>query len=90
MAVTDILLVFFVLLQFGDIYTTYRILKSGGRELNPVMARLFDSIGLVPALIIVKTAAIVAVWLVDNIYLTGVLCVIYAAVIEHNARQFRK
>jgi hypothetical protein len=35
------LLILYVLLQAADVYTTLTVLKQGGRELNPVMAKLF-------------------------------------------------
>ncbi len=35
------LLILYVLLQAADVYTTLTVLKQGGRELNPVLAKLF-------------------------------------------------
>jgi hypothetical protein len=35
------LLILFCVLQAADAYTTLTVLKQGGRELNPVMAKLF-------------------------------------------------
>ena len=62
-----ILFLFFVLLQLGDIYTTYRILKCGGRELNPVVAKLMDKIGRLNGLLAIKTPIILLV-LLTTIY----------------------
>ena len=82
----DILLIFFALLQLGDIYTTYRILKNGGRELNPVMAELFKLFDVLPALLVVKMLVIVLVWWADIFYLTMGSCVAYVAVVSNNFR----
>ena len=35
------LLILFCVLQAADVYTTLTVLKQGGRELNPVLAKLF-------------------------------------------------
>ena len=35
-------LIVFVLLNAADIYTTHTVLKQGGRELNPILAKLFE------------------------------------------------
>ena len=50
----------FILLQAADIYTTNRLLSNGGRELNPVMARMFAEFGVLPSLVITKAAACAA------------------------------
>lgn len=51
----ELLLVAFIILQLADGVTTYRILSDGGRELSKMYRFLFDKIGMVPALILVKT-----------------------------------
>lgn len=86
MIITGIMLIVFVLLQLGDIYTTHRILSYGGRELNPVMAKMFNWYGLLPTLIWIKVLAIGAVWWVDSLYLTAISCIVYAAVVANNFR----
>jgi len=54
-----ILLAIFISLQCGDFYTTYTILKTGkGYEANPILAWIFDKIGYVTGLAIVKGLAI--------------------------------
>jgi hypothetical protein len=40
-----ILLLTFVLLQLGDVFTTSSVLAAGGREANPVMAAAMASLG---------------------------------------------
>ncbi len=51
----EFLLVVLALLQILDIYTTYNILKLGGRELNPILNKLFDKVGVIPGLIVPKS-----------------------------------
>lgn len=51
----EILILILVVLQLLDIYTTHNILKLGGRELNPLLARLFQLIGAMPGLVLAKT-----------------------------------
>ena len=41
-------------LNLADIYTTHRILGRGGSELNPLMAKLFARVGVLPGLLLVK------------------------------------
>ncbi len=36
------LLILFCVLQAADVYTTLTVLKQGGRELNPLLAKLFE------------------------------------------------
>jgi hypothetical protein len=54
------LAVIFAALQAGDTHTTIRILKPGGRELNPFMRALMGRFGF-KALIVIKAAACAAV-----------------------------
>jgi hypothetical protein len=51
----ELLLIVLALLQILDIYTTYNILKLGGRELNPMLNKLFEKVGVVPGLIVPKS-----------------------------------
>lgn len=43
-------------LQIADAWTTIVILRRGGRELNPLLCRLMDRIGPLPALLASKLA----------------------------------
>jgi hypothetical protein len=96
------LLILFALLQVADIYTTHRILSQGGRELNPVMAWLFEKFGHLPALVVVKgiVVRLVARYMVGvtavafgyNIAGDTVLaafCIIYILIVFHNFNQIR-
>lgn len=56
------MLLAFALLQAADIWTTRVVLSLGGRELNPLMARLFRRFGFWPAVLWTKGAALALVW----------------------------
>ncbi len=89
----ETILALFILLQYADGWTTYRILKRDGRELNPVLAKLFDQFGVFPSLIVIKgTCAAAGVWLyVDQqMEILLLLSAIYAWVVGHNFRQIYK
>ena len=51
-------------LQVFDGWTTYTILKWGGVELNVVVRWFMDKLGVYPALVVSKTAAIALVWVI--------------------------
>lgn len=53
------LYVLFALLVAADGWTTWRIMKGGGKELNPVMRWLFARLGLEPAIIASRVLALV-------------------------------
>lgn len=78
----------FALLSVLDGVTTYQALhRTGTRESNPLMAFLFERIGIIPALAATKSAAIAAVWYTMGPYSLWVLvCVntFYAAVVWRN------
>lgn len=46
----------FVLVNVLDAITTVKALKLGGKELNPLMARMMGMVGVIPALVIMKVA----------------------------------
>ncbi len=86
---TIILFILFCVLQVGDVYTTHRVLSKGGREINPVMASLFDAFGdhLAP-LIAVKVLVCAAIWFfVTDPLILGGLCAFYLVVVLHNAKE---
>ena len=78
------LLILFVLLQAADAYTTLTVLKQGGRELNPVMAKLFTRFDPLTAMVIVKLVGVWALWYVNSWMLTLAACVVYAYVVNRN------
>lgn len=83
-------------LQLADAYTTHRVLSNGGRELHPVLARLFAIIGHIPGLLLTKAAYIAAIWwALPYLQATGyewvlwVLAVGYTGLIAFNLRSLR-
>ncbi len=78
------LLVFFILLQIGDIYTTHSVLKQGGRELNPILAKLFTRFDPLAVMVGIKLVGVWALWWVNSWMLTLAACVVYAYVVNQN------
>lgn len=89
-------------MQLLDIWSTRKILRGGGRELNPAMDWLMRLLGVMPALFLMK-ALVVALFAgllfalryagehqgLLTIMVTTVLgaaCLLYAAVLRHNWR----
>lgn len=57
-----VLLVLFIVLQGLDAWTTFRALQRPGCiEANPLVKRVMDAIGVIPALVVMKIFAIMAV-----------------------------
>jgi hypothetical protein len=82
--VNTALLVFFILLQIGDIYTTHSVLKQGGRELNPILAKLFTRFDPLAVMVGIKLVGVWALWWVNSWMLTLAACVVYAYVVNQN------
>jgi hypothetical protein len=78
------LLILFCLLQAADVYTTLTVLKQGGRELNPVLAKLFAKFDPLAVMVGIKLAGVWALWYVDMWMLTLAACVVYAFVLNQN------
>lgn len=77
-------LLIFVVLQALDIWTTLTALKRGYREMNPILARLFEVVDPFAALVAVKLVGIWALWWADMYWLTGLMCAMYVWVINNN------
>ena len=84
------LLFIFILLQIADSLTTVHILKNGGREANPLLAWLFNKVGMIPSLVVMKLLAIGAVTWAWNEWLTLGLDIIYFGVVSWNSYQIYK
>jgi len=91
--------VLLTVLQAFDGWTTWSILKAGGRELNPVLVKLIEVVGVVPALVVVKGVAAGLGWFialapVGDVRWRGtalaMVAVVYVAVAVSNWRQYRK
>lgn len=84
------LFVILVALNVVDVYLTLKILKRGGRELNPIMRVAMERLGQKQALIGVKLLVLGALYLVlpqvPEWALWGLIG-IYVLVVAHNARQ---
>jgi hypothetical protein len=87
-----VLFLILVALQAADAYTTWRVLRAGGRELNPALRLLMDRIGIVPALAVVKLVAVlfVGLFLLEHVVILLALVGLYAWVVQNNWRQMRK
>lgn len=85
--------VLFALLQLADAATTYVIVvKLKGVELNPVLRKVFDLIGVVPGLILFKSGMIYFFWHFREqipVWLWLAVTVLYAWVINHNVKQIK-
>jgi hypothetical protein len=85
-------------LQAFDGWTTYRILKAGGVERNPVMLWLMERIGTYPALLATKMLAVALVWVIAlapmdtrlRFLALSVLCAVYAWVAWNNWLVYRR
>ena len=80
------LLVLFCLLQAADVYTTLTVLKQGGRELNPVLAKLFEKADPLAVMVGVKLIGVWALWWVNLAWLTFAACLGYVGVVAFNLR----
>lgn len=59
----EALFLLFAIMQAMDGLSTYVIIKDGGREMNPLMQIAMNFLGVLPALILVKSI-VIAVFLV--------------------------
>jgi len=80
----------FIALQVLDIWTTLKALKLGGREVNPVLAKLFEKFDPLATMVAVKLAGVWALWYVDLYVLTGIMCAVYLWVVDNNLRVIKK
>ena len=87
-----LLLAIFVLLQIGDVWTTYNVIQSNkGHEGNTIMAWLMDKLGILPAFFIMKALAVIAVYFLLPLWQAIlVLDIIYAYVVFQNYQILRK
>lgn len=88
-----VLFALLVALNVVDTILTDKVLARGGRELNPVLARLMDAIGTLPAMLLLKAVALVLIWWLLGLipqaapWIAGVLCLAYGYLCWHNWRQ---
>jgi len=87
------LLIAIAVLFAADAATTVWILKHGGRELNPALARLMGGIGTQEALAVAKLATFAALLLWREaipIETLAVLAAVYVAALAWNVRVMLK
>ena len=84
------LLFIFILLQIADSLTTVHILKNGGKEANPFLNWAFQKLGMGATLAIIKTLAVLLVFVAWNEWLTFGLDVFYIGVVSWNSYQIWK
>ena len=84
------LLILFCLLQAADVYTTLTVLKQGGRELNPILAKLFEKADPIVVMVTLKLAAVWALWYVDVYWITALACAVYLYVVVNNWYEIKK
>jgi hypothetical protein len=85
-----ILLSFLCCLVVADGILTHEILRRGGREMNPVLRKLFEKIGVVEGLVLSRAMLImVFIASLNSMPVLGwvALNVFYAFVVAHNAKQ---
>ena len=89
------LIIALIVLTVWDILTTLYILRKGGKELNPVLSRLFAQFGPEPVLIAIKVAMVAFLWWASKTgwiqdSMLGGICLLYALVGISNGYQAYK
>jgi hypothetical protein len=81
-----------IALQFVDMATTQKILKMGGRELNPLIGALIEKVGFAGATIFKLAIAALIIWIAwpDRWIWLVIGCVVYGLVIANNLRVIKK
>ena len=80
-------------LQALDALTTIIALKKGGAEANPLMAKIFGAVGVIPGAIAVKLFVAGVVWYYRAdmpVWAMAVAVVWYAATIANNINVIRR
>lgn len=93
MTPVTILIAVLIALMLVDMWTTYRILGAGGRELNPIARKLMELWGVKPALIIMHAAGIAALLIFRDDIHPGVIAgavALYVGVAINNISVMRK
>lgn len=83
------ILYFLILLQVADVITTIIALEGPAHEANPIMAKIMETIGVVPALLLIKGAFITFLWQYQALLpveLLWALCAFYVWIVYGNIR----
>jgi Domain of unknown function (DUF5658) len=83
------------ILQILDIASTVGVLANGGRELNPLARWLMMRLGVIPALVLLKSIFLYAMWVYAlppefEFELQIVILGFYSAVVVSNIHQYNK
>ena len=93
MTFNEILFALLVCLNLFDVYTTVRVLRQGGTEMNPVMAWAMDKVGVIPGLLIPKIVVLGAMGFyleeLPSMVMFG-LCCFYVLLVLHNYEKIQK
>ena len=87
-------LIVIIALNILDVYTTYKILSGGGREVNSYVKWFIDRLGLLKGLLASKIIIIPFIWCIifyqsiEVILLSILLLCFYIWVVFHNLKQF--
>ena len=84
-------------LNIVDIVTTCTILKNGGKEVNPIIKKIIDALGVVWGLVIAKSCVLILLFTVTLIigihwllYVAYILIIVlYGWVIVHNFKNIK-
>ena len=83
-----ITLVFFGLLMIIDSVTTYKIISSGGYEMNPIVSTFMKHLGATAGITTVKVGAFGFIyWINPPILILWILVTVYIWVCWHNIKQ---
>jgi hypothetical protein len=89
MIAQTLLLLVFAVLQGLDIWTTLKALKMGKREMNPILAKLFEKYDPLTVMVGFKVTAVWMLWWTDLYIVTALCCAVYFYVIANNLRVIR-
>lgn len=90
---THFLLLTLIALNIADIVLTQKILKGGGRELNPFLEPLFKRFNPVAVMVVTKLAFLAPLAIFINLVPVAALYVLntlYAALLLWNVREYIK
>ena len=91
MNLTELLFALLVALNLADIVSTLKVLRAGGKELNPVMRKAMKAVGTLPALVLLKAPVLAGVYYVlvppEMWVAMGASCLFYMGVVANNIRQ---
>lgn len=82
----EVLLGLYVALQAGDIYTTHAALQRGAREVNPILAKLFERFNPLAVMVVTKAVTVYLLWSLNVTWVTAAACAVYVAVVTSNLR----